>query len=1459
MNRFKYIFDHSKVGMAICNAKDNSLGLVNQAFARIHGYEPEELIGVEPGKVFAPECMQRLSEYENFSSPTCTLGDISFEATHIKKDGSVVEVSVNITVVRDENGNPKHRIVNIQDVSGRKAEEETNNFQHFAFENIHDAIFVVNEEAKIIHVNEEASRYLGYTKAELLNMSVMDFDPGFPRERWATHWNDIKTQKTLLFETKHKRKDGSMLPVEINVSYFEYDGNGHGMASVRDISERKEYEKAIKEAGERYAQIFDNSLDGIYLLEVTPDGRFLHLETNPAYIKASGLPKEVFVGRYVDEIEDDAIRNTLTKKYQACINAGTKIEYLSEFDLPAGHRIFHSMLTPIKDEDGRIYRIVGIARDITNAKEEEEKLKQSEQQFRRIQSKLSAFISTIPDLVWLKDENGVYITCNVAFEKLFNVEASNIIGKSDYDFFKTEEADICRKTDTEAIAAKTVCISEESVYNPENDSMTILEVRKAPVYQPDGTLLGVMGIGRDISEKRVVEKALRAKEREFRGLAENSPDVIVRYDKELKRTYVNSAWERANGIPVSEVLGKSPTELSVRVASTAKEYSDKLKKTMETGESTQIDIIWADKQGKDTFYDLRAVAEYDENGEVCGVLTVSRDVTKAKNMADALEQREREFRTLSEHSPNIIMRYDANCRRTYVNPAYSKETGIPVETATSATPSEQWSKYLTNMNMDAAEYQANLKQVFKSGKPMEFLVDWNRVSDDKYVAHNIHMVPEFDASGNVAGVLAIGHNITEQKLTQEKLEAREEEFRALVEHTPDTVARYDKDCVRLYTNPAFAKATGMTQEELNGRKPSSYNPSEQATAYERTIQGVFESGEEADVEYSWPDKTGHILTSHIRIVPEKNKNGETVSVVATGRDITKLKEYENELKQNEMKLKEAQKIAKVGSWELLFPELDLVWSDELYRIFEIDKSEGNHSYKHFLDLVHPDERLHVDAHYHESLTKKTPYDIVHRILMPDGRIKYIHQRGKTLYDEVTDAPIRSIGTVQDITEQKLIEKKIEFLAYHDPLTGLPNRILARDRTEQIIAKSKRNGTKSALLFIDLDDFKTINDSLGHLVGDSMLNLVASRLRENTREMDTISRLGGDEFLVILGDIHSVDDVSAATEKLLAGFDKPFSLGLRTLSSSISIGIAMYPDDGDNFDTLLQKADTAMYQAKEAGRNSYCFFAEQMNSEIMEHLRIQNDLKKAIEQNEFVLHYQPQIDLHSNTVTGAEALIRWNHPERGMVPPMSFIPIAESSGLIVRIGEWVIKEACHQAAQWSKKGIHLTMAVNISAIQFKRGNLEEVVRQALDESGLNPQLLELELTESILIHDTEKVLQAVKRLKAMGMQLSIDDFGTGYSSLSYLKRFAVDKLKIDQSFVRDMLNDQEDAAIVRAVIQMAKSLNLKTIAEGVENIEVLNIINGYGCDEVQGYHFAKPLEAVNFEQYYKGMQEQKGRS
>jgi len=455
--------------------------------------------------------------------------------------------------------------------------------------------------------------------------------------------------------------------------------------------------------------------------------------------------------------------------------------------------------------------------------------------------------------------------------------------------------------------------------------------------------------------------------------------------------------------------------------------------------------------------------------------------------------------------------------------------------------------------------------------------------------------------------------------------------------------------------------------------------------------------------------------------------------------------------------------------------------------------------------------------------------------------------------DLTEKQYGYLSIMADITERKAAEKQIEFLAYHDSLTGLPNRLLLQDRFEHAKAYAVRAGTKVALLLMDLDNFKSINDTLGHAAGDALLKQVVTRLGECVRQTDIVSRQGGDEFLIILPGLDHADDTVPVLVKVVGRLQDPFHVADHEISTSVSIGISIFPEDGTSFETLLKKADIAMYQVKNSGRNDYRFFDETTNVEAGEHLTIRNDLRRALDRNEFMVYYQPQHDLTSGAVVGAEALIRWNHPERGMMAPGRFIPVAEESGLIVPIGEWVLREACNQAMAWKRAGLpDLSIAVNLSAVQFKRGNIEACVLQVLDETGFDPVLLELELTESILIQDVESVLASVKRLKLLGVKLSIDDFGTGYSSLSYLKRFDVDKLKIDQSFVQNLATDPDDAAIVRAIIQMAHALNLKTIAEGVETAEMVQQLRIFKCDEVQGYYYARPMPADEFERYTRSL-------
>ncbi|MDD3518121.1 MAG: EAL domain-containing protein [Chromatiales bacterium] len=439
-----------------------------------------------------------------------------------------------------------------------------------------------------------------------------------------------------------------------------------------------------------------------------------------------------------------------------------------------------------------------------------------------------------------------------------------------------------------------------------------------------------------------------------------------------------------------------------------------------------------------------------------------------------------------------------------------------------------------------------------------------------------------------------------------------------------------------------------------------------------------------------------------------------------------------------------------------------------------------------------------------------------------------------------------IGISSDIAERKAYEERLQYLAHHDPLTGLPNHVLLRDRVEQALTHAEHTGQHVALLYLDLDRFKLVNESLGHPVGDQLIQAVVKRIRPCLHDTDTVSRQGGDEFLIALTEQGDNAAVAHTAQTLLERIAEPIEVDGHSLSMSASIGVSVFPEDGRDFDTLFRQADAALNEAKDAGRNTHRFFTHDMNANALERLQLEHSLRLALERGEFALHYQPQVALDGGRIIGAEALLRWHDPDTGLVPPGRFIGIAEDSGLIVPIGAWVLTEACRQNRAWRDAGLPpIPLAVNLSALQFRRDDLVESVTRALDDSGLEADGLELELTESILIHDQTRALETLQRLKQLGIGLAIDDFGTGYSSLAYLRRFAVDKLKIDQSFVRDIATDPDDAAIVRAVIQLGRSLGLRTVAEGVETAEQAAFLRREGCDEAQGYHFGRPLPVDEF--------------
>jgi len=508
---------------------------------------------------------------------------------------------------------------------------------------------------------------------------------------------------------------------------------------------------------------------------------------------------------------------------------------------------------------------------------------------------------------------------------------------------------------------------------------------------------------------------------------------------------------------------------------------------------------------------------------------------------------------------------------------------------------------------------------------------------------------------------------------------------------------------------------------------------------------------------------------------------------------------------------------------------DVFPQDVAQSMWDIDMAtkQSQQTYEIELDLMHKDGSLHT------YLVVKFPLR---------------NKEGKVF-------GVCTIGT--DISERKLAENalreqqsRLNYMAFHDSLTALPNRSLFYDRIYHGLARARRADSKVALLLLDVDRFKIVNDSLGHDAGDMLLKAIAMRLNEGVRDMDTVARLGGDEFVVVLEGIHDVDDVMFVANKLLATLARPLEISGHDISTTVSIGVSIFPDDGTDTDELLKNADIAMYKAKEAGKNNCQFYTKGMNATAVNYLLLENDLRRAIDQNQLTLYYQPQIDLHTGQITGVEALVRWQHPERGLVSPAHFIPLAEETGLIVPIGEWVLREACLQKKQWLNAGNNVgQVAINLSPRQFRQKNFPEKVEAVLREVGLEARYLELEITESCAMEHAGETINQLKQLNQMGIKLSIDDFGTGYSSLAYLQRFPIHKLKIDRSFINDIHDDANDAAIAKTIIGLARNLQLQVVAEGVESISQADWLRNHGCDQAQGFYYAKPMTAAQIENHF----------
>lgn len=795
-----------------------------------------------------------------------------------------------------------------------------------------------------------------------------------------------------------------------------------------------------------------------------------------------------------------------------------------------------------------------------------------------------------------------------------------------------------------------------------------------------------------------------------------------------------------------------------------------------------------------------------------------------------IEDDEQDFQLLVRH----LARSQLSCHCTRVD--------TPAALAQALAKSDaHWNIVLSDYNLPGIDVRLTVSQLAKAHPETPIIIISGTIGEETIIDLLRAGVADFVSKDNLTRLVPAIHRAVDAAATRRAQQHAERELqlrdRALSAATNGVIiTRADGDMPVVYLNPAFEAITGYRADEMLGRNCRVLQGDDREQPEIAKIYTALSQGEGCQAVVRNYRKNGSAFWNRMSIWPVKSSAGATTHFVGIQEDITEQRQADDRLRQAAAVFESSAEGMMITDLSANIIEVNRAFTE--ITGYERDEVIGRSS-SILRSGQHPPQ-------FYQSLWRSLQESGQWRGEMwnrrKNGEIYPEWLTLSTVYDD-NGQPVFYTGVFSDITRVKQSAQKLEHLAHHDPLTDLPNRMLLNARLKHAIEHATRSGVSLALLFLDLDRFKNINDVYGHPFGDELLRQVASRLRDCVRLDDTVARLGGDEFVVLLEEVKEPHSAVLVAEKIQLALNQPFAIEQREQFVTASIGISVFPRDGGDAAELIRNADAAMYQVKDKGRFGFAFYTPELTLKATERVRLENDLHKALDFDQFLLHYQPQVDLRTGQLTGVEALVRWAHPDKGLLYPSAFISIAEESGMMPRIGRWILEAACRQASDWRNDGLAFgRIGVNIAASQLRRGDLVALTRDTLAATGLPAEMLELEVTEGFIMQQAAEAIPRLNELRELGIGIAIDDFGTGYSSLSYLKRLPVTRLKIDQSFVRDIPNDRDDAAITRAIIALAKSLSLDVIAEGVETPDQAAFLLAEGCQRGQGFHFSEAVSA-----------------